>query len=412
MSLSRSLSPAMLTSLAQSLSSMSTLVYAYVLMQFVGTQAFGQFSTLQLLVTFGLLLQTALVQSPLLLLQAKNQQASDAISARHAVLVFGAFIAPIAALITLISLWTCGWSNTDSMLASVLVGLQIRRPLQRFYLQNQQHFLLVATADVRSSLLGCLLVGGGYLADSLSLTWVMGSICVAMMTFRYKITTFRQFRADSEFLPQLKLSYSAQGKPALKGALVSELMSNGHSYWIAVCLGSEALAPFSAAALVFRPAAVLAQSLLQASRATVSRFIQQPHSTNDLQNLLRPLQRQLRHAYLADLIPALFCLVMWPTLLWPHGYTFEFCAAFLMAALLAALRLYRQVPILVLQAYDQFELLYRLQREPALYFGVAAFASVFISPLLSMACIVLAETMVAWRLAQFYLAYQRRELSS
>lgn len=395
-----SLSPAMLTSLAQSFSSFSTLFVAFALLQYASTYSFGQFSMLQLVLVVGLLLQTALVQAPLLLLQARTVTAQSAIDERHGVLVVGTLLAPLSALfIVPLALWA-QWSISETVLAALAIALQARRALQRFYCQNQQHFASVAIVDVRVALSTVLLVGLGMLLEQLTLLWVLAAINVSLLLFRYPVVSFRCLEFGHLQRQQFVRAYAAQGKPALKGALVSELMSNGHSYWIALCLGAQALAPYAAAALVFRPAAVLAQSIVQASRGAITRLVQQPDASSNrqLSTVLQHVKRQLAMAYLSDLAPALLLLLFWPELLWPQGLTKEFLCALAMAAVLTALRLYRQIPILLLQAQDQFDLLYRLQRMPALIGGGAALLAVFYSAATSMALIVCAEAAVAYQL--------------
>jgi hypothetical protein len=227
--------------------------------------------------------------------------------------------------------------------------------------------------------------------------------------FRYPTASFRRIHFGYEQRQQFSNAFAAQGKPALKGAVVSELMSNGHSYWIALCLGAQALAPYAAAALVFRPAAVLAQSIVQASRGLITRLVQQPDASSAaaVTQIVRQVQRQLTVAYVSDLLPAVALLLLWPDLLWPPGLTAEFLWALGMAALLTALRLYRQIPIMLLQAHDQFEYLYRVQRLPAFIGGGTALLLVFHSAALSMACILAAEAAVALQLSRKIHVFQK-----
>lgn len=400
-----SLSPAMLTSLAQSFSSLSTLCVAFALLQGASSYAFGQFSVLQLVLVLGLLVQTAVVQAPLLLLQAKSAEGAAPLAPQHGVLVLGAYLAPFAALsMVIIAVWA-DWTAIEVILAALAVGLQTRRSVQRFYGQNQQQFASVARVDLKVACVTMLLVALGVWAELFSLSWALAAINLPLLAFRYPLISFRQWRLAASQRQEVKAAFVAQGKPALKGALLSELMSNGHSYWIALCVGAQALAPYAAAALVFRPATVLAQSIVQASRASIARRVQQLQGQGQhdglgqaLSPILNPVRRQLWLAYISDVVPALLFLAVWPELLWPDGLTGEFLLALLLAALLTALRLYRQIPIMVLQAQDQFEVLYRLQKLPALLGGGAAFLVVFYSAACSMVCIVLAEACVAFQM--------------
>lgn len=399
----------MLTSLAQSFSSLSTLFVAFALMQYASTYAFGQFSVLQLLLVVGLLLQTALVQAPLLLLQARTSALNAVVDNTHGVLVMGTYLAPLTACLLIPLALLADWSMTDTVLGTLAIALQARRAVQRFYCQNHQQFVAVALIDVKVALLTIALVNLGILLGLLSLSWVLAAINVTLLMFRYPMASFRHLRFGQIQRQQFAQAFAAQGKPALKGAVVSELMSNGHSYWIALCLGAQTLAPYAAAALVFRPAAVLAQSIVQASRGLITRLVQQPdaNSAAAATQLLHQVKRQLTMAYVSDLLPAVALLAFWPDLLWPPGLTTEFLLALSMAALLTALRMYRQIPIMLLQAHDQFEFLYQVQRLPAFIGGGAALLMVFYSAALSMACILAAEAAVALQLSRKIHVFQK-----
>lgn len=386
-------SPVVLTSVAQSLTAVSALGLAYAVLQLGTTEQFGRYGCLLLIVTAGLLLLSALVQAPLLLLQtqAAQRHVSDIEHAVTSLLAVGYLLALSAAAVAGAMAWYFQFAWPTVLLAMLAVYLQLTRALQRSYLQHDGHFVAVARADVGAACMVLVLLGLLVWYERVDLTAAYALICASLLVWRYPNTPPVPTGFNAQQRHHWRTCYHSHGKAALKGAIWSELLSNSYSYTVPLWLGAIAYAPVVAAAYIFRPAAVVSQGMAQFYRVQFRYSVTTPDAAATLEQQSGAFKRQLWLAYAADAITAVLLLLCWPQTLWPDGATGEFVQVFVLTALIAALRLARQVPTLLLQAQGQFDTLARLQVSPGCVALVGSTLGALHSVAAAMLAVVLAE---------------------
>lgn len=191
-------------------------------------------------------------------------------------------------------------------------------------------------------------------------------------------------------------AWQQQGKAACSGVLAVELLANSYMYLLSGWHGAAAVAPYAAAALLFRPAGVILQGMQQRWRPELREAVLGRQS---MQLLRSEMQRVSLLAVLLNAVAAALLLCFAPELIWPAVATAEFSLICLMMAVLTALRAARQAPVLQLQAQNRFSLVARLQWPLAwcTFSGavllLATAAEAFLLPLL-----LVGETVLYWQL--------------
>lgn len=415
--------PVPMASSAQVFSAFSSMALAYAMLQYGSRQQFGVYSIVMLLLTVGLLVQSAIIVAPMLLRHSQRQlfvqaqhdeqpASSNAVAAPSGAAPSGAAmivnvspvaanphsVQPLAAEPSDVALSTA--TNNDGLISSLCtlnhylalfwagisacIGLglglswlelvvvafsvlvQLERSLQRTRLQHQQEFLRAAMVDLRYAGLTLVLLILVVMLAKVNLLTLLASSLVSAMVCRYPVSLSGSWRVTAQVRSHWRDSYRHQGRAALSGAMWSELLSNSHSYSISCWLGALAYAPVAAAAFVFRPATVLVQGMLQVYRVQITQLLQRHEPEANVLRCTQALSRQLWLCFASDMLAVSILLWLWPETIWPQGHTLEFMLILLLTAGLVALRLLRQVPMLILQGSGRYKLLSRLQRQSAL----------------------------------------------
>lgn len=429
-------SPVSMASSAQMVTALSAMALAYAMLQYGTRQQFGVYSIVMLVLTVGLLLQSALVVAPMLLHHSRPRTGSvhgiaeadephtrltmPAQTANPSANSSGlAYDAVILALLTL-NHWLAitfalvsggiglgaGLSLLDSGLVALFVFVQLERTVQRNLLQQRQLFATVGIADLRCALLTLVLLGlllwlgEVHLQNILLISLLSAALC------RYPAPLPRSLAVSVEMRGYWRQSYQQHGRAALGGAVWSELLSNSHSYCIPLWFGAAAYAPVAAAAFVFRPATVLVQGLLQVYRVQFAALLQQQAPMERVRACSRQLNRQLWVSFFSDVLAAALLWWLWPQTLWPEGATVEFTLILTLTACLVGLRLFRQVPMLMLQGRGEFALLSALQRQSVVVALVGCALALSAGEAggvwCAMIAVLSAELLLAWRLRPYW----------
>lgn len=203
--------------------------------------------------------------------------------------------------------------------------------------------------------------------------------------------------------PEWRQGYTQQGKPALVGVCSGEAAANAHSYLITFVAGPAAFAPIAAAAMLFRPCALLLTNFSQLARG---QLLQAWQSGQALVPLLRRYRRHTCWLWLCN------CALLWLLLslgtsqlnnwLVDKAITAEqFWQAVLLWAALSFLRTWRSSATLELQLHNQFGVLARTALWPALLsVALVALFLYFWPPVWSLVAVIFSELWMARLLAQ------------
>lgn len=410
--------PVPMASSAQVFSAFSSMALAYAMLQYGTRQQFGVYSIVMLLLTVGLLVQSAIIVAPMLLRHSQRQLFTQAqldhppVNANAVAATSGVAmvenVPPVAAkshslgdaeaepfdvaratapnddgqiraLCTLNHylslLWAgiaacmslgLGLSWLELVVVAFYVFVQLERSVQRTRLQHRQEFHRAAMVDLRYAGLTLTLLVVLVVLAQVNLLTLLGSSLLSALVCRYPLSFRGSWRLTAQVRSHWRESYRHQGRAALTGAMWSELLSNSHSYTVPCWLGALAYAPVAAAAFVFRPATVLVQGMLQVYRVQITQLLQQRAPEANVLRCTQALSRQLWLCFASDMLAASILLWLWPETIWPQGNTLEFMLILLLTAGLVALRLLRQVPMLMLQGSGRYALLSRLQRQSGL----------------------------------------------
>lgn len=336
-----------------------TALQAFLLLHTAGgaaaaTLAFAQFSLTVMWLSLALSVSSALFGAPLLIRPQRRPAA-----------VFWQLQCVFALLCACGSAWLLWWWQAPVLAVAGFALTHFLALLRAFIKQLQQQqgaYREVAAQDWRYAsivIVSTLLL---FFATELSLStlgWVNAAALLLIL--------WRDQAQCRELLRPVRAAWrrvlwtrawQQQGKAACSGVLAVELLANSYMYLLSGWHGAAAVAPYAAAALLFRPAGVILQGMQQRWRPELR------HATlsgQSLRPLLGEMQRVSLLAVLLNATAATVVLYWAPTLIWPPGVTVEFSLICLLMALLTALRAARQAPVLQLQAQNRFSLLAKLQ---------------------------------------------------
>jgi hypothetical protein len=316
--------------------------------------SFGQFSLAQLWLGTALSFSSALFGAPLLIRQSWRASALF----WRAQLYFAIGCAVVTAL--LLWLWQAPLTAQLSFALAHLFALL--RSLLKQMQQQRGAFVRVALQDLLYATLVSGLTLWLFLTDKLTLTLLGGLnallLLLLLLTDVKTIRQLQQLARQRWHRPLWWRVWQQQGKAACGGVLAVELLANSYLYMLAAWYGAAAVAPLAAAVLLFRPAAVLLQGMIQHWRP---RLRQQVVSGHALTPQLRSMRRRSLAAVGTNMLLAALVLGFWPVLIWPAGATLGFVGLCGLMALLTALRAMRQVPVSQLQVQDRFVALTQAQ---------------------------------------------------
>lgn len=407
----------MLTSTAQALLAASTALQALLLLHGDDATAFGQFALSMLWLTLALGVQQALIGAPMLIRKHHAQRLLLRLADWLALPLC------LAALLLLLC-WQLAW-QLALLIALSQFGL-LRRAARRQLQHQQGAFRLAALQDSAFALVqisGCLLLwwaGALQLPALVMLNLSAVLLQELLMVFRPMLaqaahTSARRVPQTSALYTQTlqtqapqaeapavqpkdgalitagritrqrlwltaRACYLRQGRAALRGVFYVELLANGALYLLGFWHGPAAVAPLSAAALLWRPAAVVLAGMSQRWRPELR---QRVLSGQPLAMLMREVRQVSLGLLLLNALAALLVLLWVPNLIWPAGTTGGFIMICMLTALLSALRGWRQADVMRLQALDKFAALANAQQSPALLAMLLAVLWIALAPLSS-----------------------------
>lgn len=415
----------MLTSTAQALLAASTALQALLLLHGDDATAFGQFALSMLWLTLALGVQQALIGAPMLIRKHHAQRLLLRLADWLALLLC------LAALLLLLC-WQLAW-QLALLIALSQFGL-LRRAARRQLQHQQGAFRLAALQDSAFALVqisGCLLL---WWAGALQLPALV-MLNLSAVLLQELLVVFRPMRAQAAYtsakrVPQTSALYTQtlqtqapqtqtpqtqalqapamqpkdgalitagritrqrlwltaracylrQGRAALRGVFYVELLANGALYLLGFWHGPAAVAPLSAAALLWRPAAVVLAGMSQRWRPELR---QRVLTGQPLAMLMREVRQVSLGLLLLNALAALLVLLWVPNLIWPAGMSGGFIMICMLTALLSALRGWRQADVMRLQALDKFAALANAQQSPALLAMLLAALWIALAPLSS-----------------------------
>ncbi len=412
----------MLTSTAQALLAASTALQALLLLHGDDATAFGQFALSMLWLTLALGVQQALIGAPMLIRKHHAQRLLLRLADWLALLL-------CRAALLLLLCWQLAWQLA---LLTALSQFGLLRRAARRQLQHQQGaFRLAAMQDSAFALVqisGCLLLwwaGALQLPALVMLNLSAVLLQELLMVFRPMLaqaahtsarrvpqtsalhtqalyTQTLQTQAPQAEAPAMqpkdgalitagritrqrlwltaRACYLRQGRAALRGVFYVELLANGALYLLGFWHGPAAVAPLSAAALLWRPAAVVLAGMSQRWRPELR---QRVLTGQPLVMLMREIRQVSLGLLLLNALAALLVLLWVPKLIWPAGTTGDFIMICIVTALLSALRGWRQADVMRLQALDKFAALASAQQSPALLAMLLAALWIALAPLSS-----------------------------
>lgn len=316
--------------------------------------AFGQFSLTLLWLGSALSLSSALFGAPLLIRQTRR--ASALFWQLQLYFAFG------CALLSALLLWLWQAPLVAQIGFALAHGLALARSLLKQLQQQRHQFRRVALQDLSYATLVCMLTLWLFVSERLTLSalgWLNALVLAGLLLCDRRLIRQLQRLASQRWHRALWWrAWQQQGKAACAGVLAVELLANSYLYMLGAWHGAAAVAPVAAAALLFRPVAVLLQGMQQQWRpqlrqAVVTGGVNAP--------MLQRMQRLSLAAVLANVLLAALLLGCWPALIWPAGVNQPFLWLCLLMAILTALRAARQTPVLLLQAEDRFAALARAQ---------------------------------------------------
>ncbi|MFC0048767.1 hypothetical protein [Rheinheimera tilapiae] len=312
-----------------------------------GTLSFGQFSLTMLWLGTALSLSSALFGAPLLIRQTKRASALF----WQLQLYFACGCALFSALL----LWLWQAPLAAQIGFALAHGLALVRSLLKQLQQQRQQFRRVALQDLSYAMVVCTLTLWLFVSERLTLSalgWLNALLLAGLLLCDWRLIRQLQRLASQRWhRPLWWRAWQQQGKAACAGVLAVELLANSYLYMLGAWHGAAAVAPVAAAALLFRPVAVLLQGMLQQWRPQLRQAVVAGAVTGTMQQRMQQLSLA---AVLANVLLAAVLLVCWPALIWPAGVNQPFLWLCLLMALLTALRAARQTPVLLLQAQDRF----------------------------------------------------------
>ncbi len=294
---------------------------------------------------------------------------------------------------------------------ALAAALQLWRCFARSLLQNTVNTRALIRTDATFSLLALVGTSGLWLAQQVSLLHLAqlnalaaaGSLLLAGPHFWQQHQRMWQQRDWCQW----QQGWQQQAKPALVGVLSAESAANAHSYLITLLAGPAAFAPIAAAAMLYRPAALLLTNLSQLCRGQLQQawLQQQP-----LQTLLRHFRTQCLWLWCFN--STVLLLLLWifaePLELWLHAKQFvpaDFLLAALLWGILTLQRAWRSSAAIQLQVQNQFAALARTALWPALLSVLLVLVFLQFWPAVwSLLAVILSELWMAWLLR---LAVQR-----
>ncbi len=201
---------------------------------------------------------------------------------------------------------------------------------------------------------------------------------------------------------QWRLGYAQQGKPALVGVCSGEMAANAHSYLITLVAGPAAFAPIAAAAMLFRPCALLLSNFSQLARG---QLLQAWQAGQCLPPLVKRYRVDSLWLWAANCVLVLLLLGLGACQLeaWLVDKAMpaeQFFLAVVLWAALSFLRTWRSSATVQLQVQDQFAALAQTALWPALLSVVLVvlFLACW-SPVWSLVAVILSELWMARLLA-------------
>ncbi len=201
---------------------------------------------------------------------------------------------------------------------------------------------------------------------------------------------------------QWRQGYAQQGKPALVGVCSGEMAANAHSYLITLVAGPAAFAPIAAAAMLFRPCALLLSNFAQLARG---QLLQAWQAGQCLPPLVKRYRVDSLWLWAANCVLVLLLLGLGASQLeaWLVDKAMpaeQFFLAVVLWAALSFLRTWRSSATVQLQVQDQFAALAQTALWPALLSVVLVvlFLACW-SPVWSLMAVILSELWMARLLA-------------
>lgn len=365
---------------------------------------YGFFAFLQVVQGLLLGISTALFSAPLL--SRQNPPAGQApVAIGSFILLQLLFVLAGAGLIWLLASFYQMAPVTAFWLA-LATALQLWRWFGRSLLQNSADSRALIRVDASFSLVALC---------GTALLWWLQQISLQQLALLNALAAFVSlvcagagfWRSHGQLWRQLDWSewqqgYAQQGKPALIGVCSGEAAANAHSYLITLLAGPAAFAPIAAAAMLFRPCALLLSNFSQLARG---QLLQAWQAGQALPALVRRYRWHTLWLWAGNCVLVLLLLSLGASQLeaWLADKAMpaeQFMLAVLLWAVLSFLRTWRSSATLQLQVQDQFAALARTALWPALLSVVlvALFLGCW-SPVWSLVAVILSELWMARLLA-------------
>lgn len=384
-------------------SALATMLLAVAILLERPLAEYGFYAFLQVLLGLAMATSSALFVAPLLSrLNPAPGQASAPV---------GAFFLLQTVLILVLGLVVYGLSLGYQHPPSTALGLALAMVLQlwRWFARS----ILQTRADCQS-LISSDAIFSGITLFGLALLWWQQQIDLASISSLTIVAAIGSMLSAGRIFWQLhtqiwqqccwaewRQGYQAQGKPAFIGVLSSESAANAHSYLVTLIAGPAAFAPIAAAAMVFRPCALLLTNFSQLSR---SQLLQLKHQD---QALLPLVARFRQHAAVLWLLNVLLLLIV-VSIAWEPIRVFliekqldeqTIVWAILGWCVLTLLRCWRSGATIYLQVQDQFAVLARTAVMPALLsVGLVIVSLQWWPAVWTLAAIIVSELWMAWLL--------------
>lgn len=395
----------MLTVLAGSgTAALGALLMQVALLLYAPVADYGLFAFLQVVQALLLGVSSALFSAPLLSRQ-NPKIGQSAVAIGSFILLQLLFVLVGAGVIYLLALGYNIGAVTAFWLA-LATALQLWRWFGRSLLQNSASSRALVRVDASFSLvalLGLVLlwwlqqISLQQLAQLNALAAAVSLACAGAGFWRTHQQLWRQLDWS-----EWQQGYTQQGKPALVGVFSAEAAANAHSYLITLLAGPAAFAPIAAAAMLFRPAALLLTNFSQLARG---QLLQAWQAGLSLPALVHRYRWHSLWLWAANVLLVLLMLYLGATQLqaWFAARQMsaeQFLLAVLLWAVLSLLRTWRSGATLQLQVRDQFAVLARTALWPALLsVALVALSLLLFSPVWSLVAVILSELWMAWLLA-------------
>jgi O-antigen/teichoic acid export membrane protein len=358
--------------------------------------AFGLFSFVMLVVSFGMSLNGALISLPLTRNLAAGETASAAIYFQMNWLVCTTF-----ALLLFMALLLGGAPFQDALLLGLFSGCFTFRWFARCLAYVDGRMGAAVQSDITYSLflIGslCILAATDQMTFTLGSEMLLLSALAALLPFGLAFTR-GQLAALSGNLYRYRPIFRNVTRWSLTGVILTELTVNAHAYFVTFICGPSAFALLALGMLLMRPASLIQSALPDLERPAMARAM----AADDMLALSR-IQRHftfgLAAAWMANILLCVAVLAFFPALVVKKSYSME--NVVLVAAIctfIMAIRALRTPLSVLLQAAGQFKELASIGAVSAAVSLAATLALLLMAgPIASMGGIVLGEMVILAR---------------